>query len=210
MRAMERPIVALSIAAGLLYPLVWAFPLAPAAAIVAKGLAVGLLALAAALRARGSDGWLLAAVMTLGAAGDVLLEIDFATGASAFALGHLAAIVLYLRNRRLADGLPDRAVAALVPAAVTFLPLIILRERPEAIAFALYGLVLGAMAAAAWMSRFPRRVAAGAFLFVASDMLIAVRLAEGVVWLGLAVWWLYYAGQLLIFLGVRQGLDRRR
>jgi uncharacterized membrane protein YhhN len=169
--------------------------------IALKGAGVGLLALAAALRAKTTDGWLLAAVLALGALGDVLLEIDFAAGAAAFAAGHVAAIVLYWRNR---SEIPPRrwSVAALLPVAAAALPALLLRGRPEAWPFTAYALLLGAMTAAAWLSHFPRLVALGASLFLASDMLIAARLAGGAPELGLAIWLLYYVGQLLIFLGV--------
>ena len=100
MKGMAGIALALSLVFGLGYLWLWDRSLAPAAMIAAKGAGVGLLALAAALRARSADGWLLAALLTLGAAGDVLLEIDLAAGAIAFAAGHIVAIALYLRNRR--------------------------------------------------------------------------------------------------------------
>ena len=205
-----RMLVALSLLFGLGYPLLWGRGLAPEAMIAIKGAGVGLLAIAAAWRARGADGWLLAAVMALGAAGDVLLEIDFAAGASAFANGHIVAIILYLRNRRGAAGLLDRAIAAFLPAAAAALPLLLLSDRPENLAFALYGALVGAMAAAAWTSRFPRPLAgAGAMVFVISDMLIAARMGSDLEWLGLPIWLLYYLGQLMIFLGVATSLPPR-
>jgi uncharacterized membrane protein YhhN len=198
-----RLLVAASLVFGLSHPWLWGHLPSPEADIATKGAAVGLLALAAASRARGADGRLLASVLALGALGDVLLEIDFAAGASAFAAGHIVAIILYLRNRRAAPGPVDRAVAALVPVAAAALPLLLLRGRPEAIAFAFYGALVGAMAAAAWTSRFPRPlVGAGAFLFLASDMLIALRLGSGAGWLSWPIWYLYYLGQLMIYLGV--------
>ncbi|HEX6377443.1 MAG TPA: lysoplasmalogenase family protein [Allosphingosinicella sp.] len=206
----ERLLVAISLAGGLGYPLLWSQPMSPVAMIALKGAGVGLLALAAAMSARSLDRWLLASLLALGAAGDVLIEIDLASGASAFATGHIVAIILYLRNRRAAVGPLDRAIAALLPAAATALPYLLLRERPEAVAFALYALFLGGMAASAWMSRFPRRlVALGALLFLASDMLIALRMAADLVWLSLPIWLLYYVGQLLIFLGVASALPPR-
>jgi uncharacterized membrane protein YhhN len=195
--------VAISLAFGLGYPLFWAEPFGAEATIAAKGAGVGLLALAAALRARDAHGWLLVSVLALGALGDVLLEIDFAAGASAFATGHVVAIILYLRNRRAATGLLDRAVAALLPVSAAVLPVAVLGGRPEGTAFAVYGALVGAMAAAAWMSRFPRRLTgAGALMFAASDMVIALRMGSGAEWLHWPVWYLYYGGQLLIFVGV--------
>jgi uncharacterized membrane protein YhhN len=205
-------LVALSLVAGLFYPLLWGQPLPPGALIAAKGTGVGLLALAAALRARSVDSALLAAVMALGALGDVLIEIDFAAGAGAFAAGHVAALALYLRSRRSSRQSLDLIVAGLLPLLAAGLPLLLLRGRPEAIPFASYGLLLGAMAAAAWLSRFPRGlVALGALLFLASDMLIAARLAMEVrpFELGLAIWLLYYCGQFLIFVGVSSFLPAK-
>ena len=195
-------LVALSLLFGLGYPLLWD-ELPAAAAIPVKGAGVGFLALAAAWSARGPDGWLLAVVLGLGAAGDVLLEIDFAAGAAAFAAGHLAAIALYLRNPRSARVPRDLGVAVMLPALAVLIPLAMLDGRPEAWPFVLYALLLGTMAGSALLSRFPRRtVFTGAVLFLASDMLIAVRLGTGTAELGLPIWLLYYAGQLMIFLGV--------
>ena len=53
-----------------------------AAHTILKGSAVAILALAAAAAARSTDGWLLAAVMALGAAGDVLIEFTLIAGAA--------------------------------------------------------------------------------------------------------------------------------
>ncbi|HYG46561.1 MAG TPA: lysoplasmalogenase family protein [Allosphingosinicella sp.] len=203
MRATGRLLVALSLVFGLGYPLLWRAPLGPEAMIAVKGAGVGLLALAAALRARDSDGWLLTSVMALGALGDVLLEIDFAAGAAAFAAGHLAAIALYLRNPRPGRVKRDLGIAVMLPALAVIIPLAMLDGRPEAWPFVLYALLLGTMAGSALLSRFPRRlVFAGALLFLISDMLIAVRLGTGRADLGLPIWLLYYLGQLMIFLGV--------
>jgi len=203
MTAMARVLVVSSLLFGLGYPLLWSAPPGPLAMIAAKGAGVGLLAVAAALRAREADGWLLACVMALGALGDMLLEIDFAAGAAAFAAGHMVAIGLYRRHPRTGVNPSQWTVAALIPAAAATFPAFLLWGRPDAVPFVAYGLLLGAMAASAWLSRFPRRlVAAGALLFLVSDMLIAVRLGVGAQWLGLPIWLLYYLGQLMIFLGV--------
>jgi uncharacterized membrane protein YhhN len=208
MRAMARRLVALSLVFGLGYPLLWSQPLPAAAMIAVKGAGVALLALAAAVNDRTTDGWLLAALLALGATGDVLLEIDFGAGAGAFAAGHVVAIILYLRHRRVPGAL-DRAMAGLLPAIAAVIPALLLRGRPEALPFIAYALLLGAMATSAWLSRFPRLVALGAMLFLASDMLIALRMAGGGTWLGLPIWLLYYVGQLIIFLGVTASLPPR-
>jgi uncharacterized membrane protein YhhN len=195
-------LVATSLVAGLSYPLLWDH-LPNAADMAVKGSAVGLLALAAAMRARGPDGWLLSSVMALGAIGDVLLEVSLAAGAAAFASGHAVAIFLYRRNARPELDQVDWAVGALILLAAAMAPFLLLVGRAEALPFTLYGLLLGAMAASAWLSRFPRRLtAAGALLFLASDMLIALRMGSDIAGLAPPIWLLYYAGQLLIFVGI--------
>jgi len=213
MKAEVKLLAAIGVGFGLFYPLLWLLPAPHWTVIAAKGAGVAFLALAAARSARGVDGWLLASVLALGAIGDVLLEIAFKAGAASFALGHALAILLYLRNRR--PGLPiaDAAVADALIAAAILGPFFLLQGRPEQYAFAAYGLLLGAMAACAWLSRFPRKlVALGAFLFLASDLLIAARLgmAARPAAMGLAIWWIYFAGQVLIFLGVSGALVERR
>jgi uncharacterized membrane protein YhhN len=203
------PLVVTSLVAGLSYPLLWDH-LPDAADMAVKGAGVGFLALAAALRARSTDGRLLAFVMALGATGDVLLEISLPAGAAAFAAGHVVAILLYRRNRRPEADQKDWAVAALILLAAAVVPAFLLAGRAEAMAFTAYALLLGAMAATAWLSRFPRGlVALGALSFLASDMLIAFRMADGPAGLGPPIWLLYYVGQLLIFLGVMTSPGQR-
>jgi uncharacterized membrane protein YhhN len=182
------------------------------AGVAWKGSGVALLAVYAALKARRSlDGWLLAAVMALGAAGDVLIEVAGLTGgALAFLAGHLVAIGLYLRNLRPGLSKTDTLLArALVPVTVVaawLLP----ADRGAATGAALYAAGLGAMAATAWLSRFPRGLTgAGALMFVASDLLIFARVGPlaGQGWATPAIWVLYFAGQAMICLGVVRTLS---
>jgi uncharacterized membrane protein YhhN len=202
-------LVALSLAFGLSYPLLWDH-LPPAMDMAWKGAGVGLLAAAAALSRGSSDGRLLALVLGLGAAGDVLLEISLAAGAAAFAAGHAVAICLYRRNRREETDQKDMAIAVSILLAAAAVPAFLLHGREEALPFTAYALLLGAMAASAGLSRFPRwLVAAGALLFLASDMLIALRMASDVANLAPPIWLLYYVGQLMIFLGVISSLPPR-
>lgn len=172
-----------------------------------KGAGVGLLALWAALRARSVNGWLIVAVLALGAMGDVLLETHGLTiGALAFLAGHLVAVLLYLRNAR-------RSAWLMVPIAlgVGFLAWSLPADRDAASGIAIYALGLGAMAGCALVSRFPL-AALGAVLFVASDLLIFARLGPlaGSPLPGLLVWPTYFAGQALIAWGVVTVLARRR
>ncbi|RHW17074.1 lysoplasmalogenase [Sphingomonas gilva] len=169
-----------------------------AALIAWKGAGVGLLAAWAATQAESGDGRLLALVLALHALGDVLLETHGLTvGAVAFLAGHIVAVALYLRNRR---PNPSSTQIALATALLIGTPLIswLLTRDPLV---TLYATGLGAMAAAAWASRFPRyRLGLGAVLFVISDLLIFARMGPlaGSAIPDLLVWPTYFGGQALI------------
>ncbi len=204
---MSRIVFWAAIFAGVSYIGSWFLDLSPAVSITWKGAGVSLLAVYAALNARGLDGWLLAAVMAFGALGDVLLGTHgLVIGAVAFLVGHLIAIRLYLTNRRTdltgAHWAMAAAVTLTVPVIAFFLP----PERTGAGSIALYALGLSAMAGAAFVSRFPRvLVFAGALMFVVSDLLIFVRTGRPALDtfpMALGVWGLYFGGQTLIALGV--------
>ena len=183
-------------------------------AMVWKGLGVGFLALYALLRGRGGvDGTLIALAMALCATADMVLEFSFLAGGAIFAVGHVVAIWLYLRNRR-ADPVVSQRLAGLALLIVTpVLAALLTYPLANWQMASAYALVVGAMAAAAWTSRFPRyRVGLGAVLFVVSDLVIFAREAgrmdpDLAGWL---VWPLYYAGQLMIVTGVVQTLRRDR
>ncbi len=188
------------------------FALPDPAMIAWKGSGVALLAVYAATRARTADGWLITAVMALGAAGDVLLETHgMIPGAVAFLAGHLVAIALYLRNRRPSLTRSQLLLALLIVPATVITAWLLPADRAGAPGIALYAAGLAAMAAAAWISRFPRMsVGLGALMFVASDLLIFARLGplEHSPLIGFAIWALYFAGQLRICLGVVGTLAR--
>lgn len=206
------PLLIASLAVGLAYPLLWTAGLPAAAMIAVKGTGVGLLALLAAIEARGADGWRLAAVMGLGALGDVLLDIRFEAGVVAFGVGHLVAIWLYMRHRGAMIALSQRAFAATLLLFGAVMPFLLIDAGdPRLAGLVGYSLLLSAMAATAWLSRFPRyRTGLGAVLFVVSDALIAARMGPlaAAAWIGTAIWLLYYVGQLLIFLGVSATLRK--
>lgn len=190
---------------GTSYILAWQLDLPRAWDLAWKGSGVAFLAVFAGLRARNLDGWLLAAVMALGAAGDVLLGVDFIVGALAFLAGHIVAIGLYLRNRRPALSRSQLALTVLlVPASVT-IAFLLPGDRAQAPGIALYATGLAVMAASAWISRFPRYwTGLGAVFFLVSDLLIFGRMGHlpDSLLVGLAVWGLYFAGQTMICLGV--------
>lgn len=204
-------VLAAAVLAASSYVVGWFLPIPDWANVAWKGAGVSLLAVYAALSARGIDGWLLAVVMAFGALGDMLLETHgLVIGALAFLAGHLTAIGLYTRNRRRPLTPADWMVAAGIVVSVTVASYLLPPERAGAGLVALYALGLSAMAAAAWLSRFPRPlVAAGALMFCVSDLLIFLRTGRpdlDILPIGLAVWGLYFAGQALIAVGVVRGL----
>lgn len=206
-------VLAASAAAGVSYIASWGLELPHAASIVWKGLGVGLLALYAALKARDSNGWLLAAVMALGCAGDVLLEIAFVVGALAFLAGHVVAMALYLRNRRKVIQKSQLALAVVMVPATVAISYMLPADRAGAPGVAFYSLGLALMAAFAWTSRFPRfTVGIGALMFLVSDLLIFGRMGPlpDALWVGLGVWGLYYGGQLLICVGAVGAIEHWR
>lgn len=211
--ALAKAVLIASILAGVSYVASWNLGLPQAAALTWKGLGVALLAVYAALNAKSLDGWLLVAVMAFGALGDVLLgAAGLTVGALGFLAGHLVAITLYLRNRRPRPTRGQVALAVVLVPAVVIIAFLLPIDRAGAPGVAVYSLGLALMAATAWLSRFPRyRVGIGALMFVVSDLLIFGR---GGPWpdnfaTGLALWALYYFGQLLICVGVTKALSQR-
>jgi uncharacterized membrane protein YhhN len=204
-------VLAVSIIAGLAYPLIegrfggWPD-------IAAKGLGVAALALVAAMARH----YRLAAIMAAGALGDVLLELPggLVPGGAAFAIGHVMAIFLY-RAARDAQASGLRAgLAAMLVVYGSMMPWAVLPGGSDIAAVTLYAVLLCTMAAAALLSRYPRRwLVTGALLFVISDTLLIMRMGERLVGTaalhGALVWYSYYAAQLLIFIGVMRGAGRR-
>ncbi|OBV12566.1 lysoplasmalogenase family protein [Erythrobacter dokdonensis] len=177
--------------------------------LLAKGASVGLLAIYVWLRVphdrRGRDGVLLTLALALAAAGDVAIELYFTIGGAFFAAAHGVAVALYLTNPRKRHS-PSQRMLSLALLVGTPLISYLLSGLVE---IAIYAVFLGAMAASAWYSRFPRyRVGTGAVLFVVSDWLIFARLGSydlGMV-PDLLIWPLYYAGQVMIATGIVQCL----
>ena len=208
-----RPILIASAIAGLTYLFSSTVHLDGVYDLAWKGAGVGLLALYAAMRARDLNGWLLAGVMAFGALGDVLLGIKFIVGALAFLVGHGLAVWLYLRNRRVVVTRSQGLLAMLLVPSVVVIAYLLPALRESAPGIAVYALGLSLMAATAWVSRFPRfQVGLGALMFVVSDLIIFARTDrfDDSFAAGLAVWGLYYVGQLMICLGVSRTLERGR
>ncbi|MFM6831986.1 MAG: lysoplasmalogenase [Novosphingobium sp.] len=204
----KRPWLVASLVAGVSYWLAAKGHVPGLWLILWKGAGVALLAAYAWAHHPSRNAHMLALVMAFGALGDMVLEISFTGGAVAFLLGHLVAIALYLRHRR--DN-PTGSQKAAAVATLIGVPLIAwqLSQAPDV---ALYALSLSGMAAAAWLSSFPRyRVGLGAMLFVVSDLLIFARMGplSGSPIPGLLIWPLYYFGQFLICTGVIRTLRAR-
>ncbi len=199
----HRPWILASLVAATAYYFLWNNPIGELYLTLLKGAGVGLLAVYAWYRTSSLDGTILVIVLALAALADMALIHDFQIGGALFLASHIVAIILYGRNLRESTSLSQKllALGLLVAApAVSFL----LSQRAD---IALYAIGLGAMAAAAWMSRFSRyRVGLGAVLFVFSDWLIFS--GEGPLNLAplpdILIWPLYYAGQLMIATGVVQ------
>ena len=170
-----------------------------------KGAGVVLLAVYAGLRGAGADGKLLAGMMALGALGDMAIEFDTGAGGAAFFAGHVVAIWLYARHRRVTVTPSQKLAAVALLIATPVIAWLLPADRAAAWPVALYALALGGMAGMAWTSAFPRyRTGIGVLLFVASDLLIFAAmgpLADSPL-PALLIWPLYYFGQFLICTGV--------
>jgi uncharacterized membrane protein YhhN len=201
-----------SLAVGMIYPFVET-GLSATASVVAKGLCVGLLTLAA-LALASPLRWWLAAIMVAGTTGDVLLEVPggFLFGAGAFAIGHIIAIVFYWQHRRDDSGPALRLGALALVGWGLVMPELVSPPGTPVGALMLYSVLLCGMAAALLCSRFSRLAVAGALLFVISDTLLIMRLGGRVVGdveiHGVMIWLSYSIGQALILSGVACGLGR--
>ncbi len=206
----HRPWLLASLAAAIAYYFLWNNPIGGLWLLMLKGAGVGLLAIYAWHRAKGADGLIIGTVLALAAAGDVAMDLrSDETGllipGAIFAASNCVAVVLYLRNRREAPSQSQMLLGAVLLVAAPALSYYLSRD----VSVTLYAVTLGAMAATAWTSRFPRyRVGMGAVLFVLSDWLIFSQ--TGPVDLGdlpdILIWPLYYGGQFMIATGVVQTL----
>lgn len=210
--AHKRPWLFASLIFGLSFPLSWQLALPDPVNIAWKMAGVGFLAGYALRKHHSGEFALLAAVMALWSLGDGLLELNMIWGALAFAAGHVVAIVLFWRHRRIGATFSQKllavAVLVLAPDIAYFLP----AEPAMGLQAAIYTLFVAGMAACAWNSNFPRyRVGLGAMAFVASDLLIFARMGalEKAEWVQYAIWFLYYGGVLMLATGVVTILVKR-
>ncbi len=212
--AHKRPYLLGSLLAGISFPATWLFlPLDGGLfAIIWKMAAVGLLVPFALRRHHEGEFILLAIMLACYALGDGLIELSMVAGALAFAIGHLVAITMYFRHRRVSPAFSQKLLAVTILLATPVIAYLLPADRGEGMQVAAYSVVLAAMAAMAWSSNFPRyRVGIGAILFVISDLLIFAELGPlaDSQWSGIAIWYFYYFGVLMITVGVAQTLVKR-
>jgi len=208
----KRPLLLASIAAALAFYYLRVGPLPELYLIPLKGSAVGLLALYCFARHSSPDARLLGWALGAAALGDMAIEVDRTIGATLFFLYHVLALGVYLRNRRPRLAKVQSWVVGLTLILVPLIGWLLPYDRDQALETALYALALGAMAAGAWASSFPRyRVGAGAMLFVLADVLLFAEMGPlgGTQWPGILVWPIYYLAQLLVCTGVIQTLGKR-
>ncbi|MEM7700528.1 MAG: lysoplasmalogenase [Pseudomonadota bacterium] len=205
----HRPWLLASLVAGIAYYFLWNNPIAGVWLIALKGAGVGLLAVYAMRRASGLDGAILTIALVLSAVADMVLEISFEVGGGFFFASHVVALVLYVRNARPNPVVSQMACAAALAIGTPVIAFLI----SQRLDIALYSTALGAMAACAWMSRFPRyRVGLGAVLFIISDWLIFSRFGplDLVPLPDILIWPTYFAAQVMIATGVVQTLRADR
>lgn len=209
----HRPWLFASLAAAISY-FIYADEAVPGTFLILwKGAGVGLLAIYAARRGRGLDGWLITTVLALHALGDMALELSLLAGGGLFALGHLVGIGFYLRNRRDQRTGSQTLAAIALTLATPLIAALLTYPLPGWWLAPSYALLVGAMAGSAWISRFSRyRVGLGAVLFVVSDLVIFARDSQHLPpelahWL---IWPLYYGGQFLIATGVIRTMHHGR
>ena len=171
--AEKRPLVFASIAAALAFYYLRAGPWPEAYLIPLKGSAVALLAVYLWLRHSSPDARLMSWAFGAASLGDMAIEVDRMIGGLLFFLYHVLALGVYLRNRRKILSASQKWAAAAMLVLTPLIAWLMPTDRAQAPNTALYALALGAMAAGAWASVFPRyRVGSGAALFLLSDLLL--------------------------------------
>lgn len=165
-----------------------------------------LLAAYSLLRHRGNDTRVLAIMVALQGTGWAIAPLWPAVAMPALWLAFLAGLSLFLSHRTVAPDV-DRKVAAVSLLLGT--PVLCLAAAGSGLLF--FGLALGAMAAAAWVSTFPRsRVGVGAVVIVIGTLMGMIGthgIAAEVI--ALTAWPLAYLGALVLATGVTGELRGR-
>jgi len=216
-RNYERTLEVLSLALGAGYLL--ALPAYPyAASPIIKGLSIAVLAILPWLSrpvTNRRDAGLLSAALVTSSMGDVFLDLGpqrlFVPGLGAFLAAHIIYTVLFLKNpaRSSSMGMSHRfGLAGVAVYALAFALWLAPSLGPLKIPVTLYMCAITAMVITAIRSRFGRRVASGAMLFLVSDSLLAVaKFKAPFTWHDYLVWAAYYAAQYLIATGALRSLQ---
>jgi uncharacterized membrane protein YhhN len=209
--AIDRGLLAVSVAAGSLYFLTCGGPPHPPG-IVLKALSVSPLAAIAVRRLPGPERWLLGGALAVSATGDVLLELNglFVPGLGAFLAAQVCYAALFARDWPGRERLNVRQrglIGSVFVCCVALLAWLWPGLGGLAVPVLAYIAALLAMAATAVGAspRYPA-VAWGAVLFVVSDSLIGVGRFRGALPLGeYLVWGSYFIAQLCLALGFIRG-----
>jgi lipoprotein signal peptidase len=209
----RRPWLLASIASAVAFAWLQGGPLPGVQLLVLKAAPMLLLAAYALLRHRGNDTRILGLMIILEGIGAAFSDMFEDMASMVMALGFAFGIGLFVVHRR---ERPSASQKALAVALLLLTPVICqLVVHPGALAGwapAGFGLVLGGMAASAWMSRFPRyRVGIGAVAIVIASILAlyALRLVEGGSLAQGLAWPLLYVGNLLMATGITGELRAR-
>ena len=187
------------------YPSEWLWPL------IVKGSAVGLLAIFVLFSMQTINHLLLFVALAASVGGDVLLEVpgedSFTRGLTSFLAAHVFFIILYVKNRMLAEDITVIRVrlAALMWASAAIAAYFLYPHLADmAMPVITYSVVLAAMATTALFSKFPvKLVGFGALLFVVSDTVLGASVFSTVPdFASYIIWAAYYLAQLLMVLGV--------
>ncbi len=210
--AHKRPWLLLSLAIGLSYPLVSSLQWPEFAVLIWKMAALACLIPFALRRHHSGEFAILAVILALYSLGDGLIEFSLTLGGIAFAIGHIVAIYLYSRHRRIKPIFSQKLFAACLFTLTPVIGYMLPSDRGSAVNIAVYCLLLGGMASMAWSSNFPRyRVGIGAVLFVISDLILFARQDALADWqpAQYMVWYSYYLGVFAIAVGIVQTLIKR-
>ena len=165
-----------------------------------------LLGIYALLRHRGRDTRMLAGMLALAGAGSGLMLLFPLLGLNVLLFANFIGLGLFLAHRRLDPDAAHRvgagALVLLVPALCFYAA-----SRAGTSVPIFFGLSLGGMAAAAWISTFPQgRVGAGAVVIVFGSVL---GLADSGGVAAVLGWGLFYLGNLVLATGVTGELRLR-
>lgn len=206
----RRPWLLASILAALAFIWLQNSPMPGFYLLALKALPLLLLALHALLSHRGSDGSLLAGMLTCEGVGSAVIDYFVYQGTTLMIVGFGFGLGLFLMYRR---PVMSSSQKGLVVALLFLTPGIAFLLAPPGMKMTalFYGAAGGGMAAGAWASSFPRyRVGAGSILIVAASLLaIGTSAYEASRFAALASWALFFFGNLMLSTGVTAELRAR-